>query len=141
MLWKIQPDLNVLNATTPNTLNESLGIEFIEVGDNYLKAKMPVDNRTTQPMGILHGGANVALAETLGSVAALYCIGDPGQKVPVGVEVNANHLRSATKGYVIGTATPIKTGRTLQVWNIDIHNEEGKLTCVSRLTVAIVDRR
>jgi 1,4-dihydroxy-2-naphthoyl-CoA hydrolase len=141
MLWKIQPDLAALNASSKNTLNESMGVEYTEVGDDYLKARMPVDRRTVQPMGILHGGANVALAETLGSVASLLCLDDPVKKAPVGVEINANHLRPVTKGYVTGTVKPIKVGRQFHVWNIDIHDEEGRLTCVSRITVAVVDRR
>ncbi len=141
MLWKTKPKLDILNSTIPNTLNESMGVEFIEVGDDYIKASMPVDKRTVQPMGILHGGANVALAETLGSVASLFCIENPGQKAPVGVEINANHLRPATKGQVTGTVKAIRIGRSMHVWNIEIHDEQGRLTCVSRLTVAIVDRR
>jgi 1,4-dihydroxy-2-naphthoyl-CoA hydrolase len=141
MLWKVQPDLAALNASSKNTLNESMGVEYTEVGDDYLKARMPVDRRTVQPMGLLHGGASVALAETLGSVASLLCLDDPGKQAPVGVEINANHLRPATKGYVTGTVKPIKVGRQLHVWNIDIHDEQGRLTCVSRITVAVVDRR
>ncbi len=141
MIWKTQPELSALNASNPNTLNESLGIEFIEVGDDFLKARMPVDKRTVQPFGLLHGGANVCLAETLGSVASLLCLEHPGRQAPVGVEINANHLRSATKGFVIGTVKPIRIGRRLHVWNIEIEDEESRLTCVSRLTVAVVDQK
>ena len=141
MLWKIKPDLVALNASNKNTLNESMGVVYTEAGDDYLKAQMPVDKRTVQPMGLLHGGANVALAETLGSVASLLCLDDPGRQAPVGVEINANHLRPATKGYVTGTVRAIRVGRQFHVWNIEIHDDEGRLTCVSRLTVAVVERR
>ncbi len=141
MLWKTEPNLAALNATTKNTLNESMGVEFTEIGDDYLKARMPVDKRTVQPMGLLHGGANVALAETLGSVASLLCLDDPGKKAPVGVEINANHLRAVKKGFVTGTVKPVRVGRQLHVWNIEIHDEEGRLSCVSRITVAVVEHR
>lgn len=141
MLWKTQPDLEALNATNKNTLNDNLGVEFTEAGDDYLKARMPVDKRTIQPFGLLHGGANVALAETLGSVASLLCLEDPGKKAPVGVEINANHLRPVMKGYVTGTVKAVRVGRQMHVWSIEIHDEEGRLTCVSRITVAVVDRR
>ncbi len=141
MIWKTKPTLTALNASNPNTLNESLGIEFIEAGDDFLKARMPVDKRTVQPFGLLHGGANVCLAETLGSVASLLCLEDMSKQAPVGVEVNANHLRSAKQGYVTGTVKPVRIGRSLHVWNIEIVDEEGRLTCVSRLTVAIINQR
>lgn len=141
MIWKISPDLDALNASNKNTLNESMGVAFTEIGDDYLKASMPVDKRTVQPMGLLHGGANVALAETLGSVASLLCLEDPSKQAPVGVEINANHLRPVTKGYVTGTVKPVRVGRLLHIWNIEIHDEEGRLSCVSRITVAVVDRR
>lgn len=140
MIWKIKPDLAALNTTNKNTLNESMGVEFTEVGEDYIKARMPVDRRTVQPFGILHGGANVALAETLGSVASSLCLEEPGKKAPVGVEINANHLRPVSKGFVIGTVKPIRVGRRIHVWNIEIHDEQGRLTCVSRITVAVVDR-
>lgn len=116
-------------------------MEFTEIGDDYLKARMPVDKRTVQPLGLLHGGANVVLAETLGSVASLLCLEDTNKQAPVGVEINANHLRSVSKGFVTGTVRAVKVGRRLHVWNIEIHDEEGRLTCVSRITVAVVERR
>ena len=140
MIWKHQPSLEQLNQTNQASLPEHLGMEFTEIGEDYLMAKMPVDQRTIQPFGILHGGATAALAETMGSVAAMYCIEDPSQYMPVGIELNINHLRSARSGFVYGRVTAIKTGRQIQVWNIEIKNEENKLISVSRLTIAIVER-
>ncbi|MCL4141274.1 UNVERIFIED_CONTAM: hypothetical protein GTU68_022521 [Idotea baltica] len=113
---------------------DHLGIEFTEVGDEYLIAKMPVDHRTKQPMGILHGGASAALAETLGSVAAFAISNDPLNEKVVGLEINANHIKSAKSGWVYGKVTAIKIGKTVQVWQIDITNEDQVLCCRSRLT-------
>lgn len=141
MIWKHRPTLEGINATSKNTLAERLGIEFTAIGDDFLTAKMPVDHRTVQPMGLLHGGASVALAETLGSVASVLCIDDLTKLMPVGVEINANHLRSATSGFVYGTTRPLRLGHTLHIWNIEIQDEAGKLVCVSRLTVAVVPTR
>lgn len=134
---------------TPESLNnmrsngghmgEYIGIEFTEIGDDYMVAKMPVDHRTRQPMGLLHGGASVALAETLGSVAALISAGD--NKTVVGLEINANHIRSVKEGWVYGTVRPLHIGRTTHVWETRIADEEGRLICVSRMTVAILDRK
>lgn len=137
-IWKKEFTQAAINDINNTCMPGHLGIEIIEVGDDFLRAKMPVDNRTRQPMGLLHGGASVVLAETLGSVAALLCI-EEDNKSAVGVEINANHLRSARKGWVYGTATPVKIGRTLQVWNIDIRDEKDKLLCVSRFTAMAVD--
>ena len=122
-----------------NTLGEHLGMQFTEVGDNYLKATMPVDHRTHQPYGLLHGGASVALAETLGSVGAALTV-DPDQFICVGMEINANHLRSVRSGSVTGTATPLHRGSSSQVWEIKIHDDHGKLVCISRLTVAVLKK-
>ena len=127
--------LDELNALNPNTLAESLGIEFTEIGENFIRAKMPVDHRTVQPYGILHGGASVALAETLGSVAAQIIAGF--DRPCVGVEINANHLKSVTTGFVYGTAKPIRLGKNVHVWNIEILDDLENLICVSRLTVLI----
>ncbi len=127
--------LEQLNSSNPNTLSGSLGIEFTEIGDDYLTAKMPVDHRTVQPYGILHGGASVALAETVGSVASLLAIETGG--TCVGVEINANHLKSVTSGYVHGTAKPIRIGKTIHVWNIEIIDDLGNMICVCRLTVLV----
>jgi len=122
-----------------NTLGEHLGMQFTEVGENYLKATMPVDHRTHQPYGLLHGGASVALAETLGSVGAALTV-DPDQFICVGMEINANHLRSVRSGTVTGTATPLHRGSSSQVWEIKIHDDHGKLVCISRLTVAVLKK-
>jgi len=119
---------------------EHLGIKFIEIGPDYLKATMPVDHRTKQPMGLLHGGASVALAETMGSVGATVCI-DLNEKYAVGLEINANHIKSARSGNVTGTARPIHLGKATQVWSIEIHNDENQLVAVSRITMAILDRK
>jgi 1,4-dihydroxy-2-naphthoyl-CoA hydrolase len=115
-----------------------LGIEFIDVQPDFIKAKMPVDSRTKQPYGLLHGGASVVLAETLGSIAASLAVADPTTHRSVGVEINANHMKSVKEGFVIGTCTALKIGKTLHVYDIKIHDESGNLVCVSRLTVAIL---
>lgn len=119
-------------------LVEHLGIEFTEVGDDYLRAKMPVDARTHQPFGLLHGGASVVLAETLGSTAATCCI-DMEQQRAVGLEINANHTRAVREGHVIGTVRPIHRGRKTHVWEIHIHDEQDRLICISRITMALID--
>ncbi len=138
-LWQTRTTLEQLKEKSKNTLIEHLGIEYLEIGDDYLKARMPVDHRTKQPAGLLHGGASVALAETLGSVAAGLCI-DRKTKTIVGLEINANHIRPATDGWVTGVTKPIHVGTTTQIWEIRIYNEQDKLVCVSRLTVANIDR-
>jgi 1,4-dihydroxy-2-naphthoyl-CoA hydrolase len=140
MIWKNNPTLEGINALHENTICRTIGIEFTEIGDDYLIAKMPVDHRTKQPMGLLHGGASVVLAETLGSVASVLTLDDVTKKSIVGIEINANHLKSATSGFVYGKVTPIKIGRKLHIWEIDIVNEDGKKVCVSRLTVMVLDR-
>jgi 1,4-dihydroxy-2-naphthoyl-CoA hydrolase len=119
------------------TMVEYIGIEFTEVGDDYLKGRMPVDHRTRQPYGLLHGGASVVLAETLGSMAAALVI-DRAQYYCVGLEINANHVRGVREGYVTGVARPLHIGKTTHVWEIRIHDDRDKLVCVSRLTVAII---
>jgi 1,4-dihydroxy-2-naphthoyl-CoA hydrolase len=123
-----------------NTMSENLGMKFTEIGDDYLKLSMPVDERTKQPYGLLHGGASVALAETAGSVASALVI-DHTKYLCVGIEINANHVRSARSGLVTGTCTPIHIGSSTHVWDIKIHDEKEKLVCVSRLTVAILERK
>jgi 1,4-dihydroxy-2-naphthoyl-CoA hydrolase len=130
-------DLQQLNALSRNTLIEHLGIVFTAAGEDWLQATMPVDDRTRQPYGLLHGGASVVLAETLGSSAGNLCV-DPDRQVCVGLEINANHLRVARSGMVTGTARALHVGRTTQVWEIRIENEAGKAVCVSRLTLAVV---
>ena len=140
MMWKMQPTLESLNTIGKNTLSENLGIEYTEIGDDYLIAQMPVNHRTVQPFRILHGGASVALAETLGSVASVMCI-DTTKFQAVGVEINANHLSSAREGSMVyGKVSPIRIGRTIHVWEINITNENGKKMCISRITIAIVER-
>jgi 1,4-dihydroxy-2-naphthoyl-CoA hydrolase len=138
-LWKTQPTLDQLRELSRNTLVDHLGIEFVEIGDDYLKAKMPVDHRTKQPAGLLHGGASVTLAETLGSVGAVFCV-NREKKTVVGIEINANHIRPVTAGWVTGVTKPIHIGGTTQIWEIKIYDQEDRLVCVSRLTVAVINR-
>jgi 1,4-dihydroxy-2-naphthoyl-CoA hydrolase len=123
-----------------DTMADHLGLQFSEIGESHLKATMPVDNRTKQPYGLLHGGASAALAETLGSVASALVI-DQSKWLCVGLEINANHIRSAKEGFVTGTCTPIHLGASTHVWDIKVHDEQNKLVCISRLTVAILKRR
>lgn len=132
--------LDALNRLGKHTMGEHLGMEFIEVGDRHLSAKMPVDRRTKQPYGLLHGGASVALAETLGSVASAMVINHETH-MAVGLEINANHVKSARSGWVIGTCSPIHLGATTHVWDIKIVDEAQRLLCISRLTVAIIKRK
>jgi len=139
-IWKSRPTPEQMNQFNKNGMDAHIGIEFTEIGDDYLIAKMPVDQRTKQPMGLLHGGANVVLAETLGSVASVLCLEDRSKQSIVGVEINANHLRSVKSGFVYGKVTPIKLGRRLQIWEINIHDDEGRHTCVSRITIAVIDK-
>lgn len=120
-------------------MGEFLGMEWVELGENFLKARMPVDDRTKQPYGLLHGGASCALAETVGSLASHFVI-DPSKNICVGMEINANHIRSVRNGYVIATCTPLHIGAGTHVWDIKIHDEREKLVCVSRLTVAILKK-
>jgi 1,4-dihydroxy-2-naphthoyl-CoA hydrolase len=141
MIWKHKATLAQLNEMSTPSLSQHIGIEFTAIGDDYIEATMPVDQRTHQPYGILHGGASVVLAETLGSVAAMLCLDDPEKYVPVGVEINANHLNSISSGKVIGRTTPIKVGRRIQVWQIHIRDEKERPICVSRITIAVVERR
>jgi 1,4-dihydroxy-2-naphthoyl-CoA hydrolase len=140
MLWRQKPSLENLQTYCKGNMCELLAMEFTEIGEDFLVAKMPVDARTKQPAGLLHGGASVALAESLGSIASALCI-DTVKKMPVGIEINANHLKSATEGFVFGKVKPLRVGQSLHVWNIEIQNEKSEVVCVSRLTVMIVDRR
>lgn len=129
-----------LNKLSVNNMVGYLGIEFTEVGEDYLCATMPVDHRTHQPMGLLHGGASVALAETLGSVAATFCV-DINTQYCVGLEINANHIKSVRDGFVTGKVTPIHIGKKTHVWEIRIANAMNELICVSRITMAVIDKR
>lgn len=134
-----KPTLDELNSMSSGTIAEHIGIIFTEIGDDFLVAKMPVDHRTHQPMKLLHGGASVVLAETLGSVASYLSIENPLQKKVVGLEINANHVRAVHSGEVVGKVTPIHIGRSTHIWDIRITTAEGKLVCISRLTVAVLD--
>jgi len=138
-IWKQEVDLATINRWSENTLMRAIDIRITAIGEDFLRGTMPVDSRTRQPYGILHGGASVALAETLGSTAAMLCC-DEGMAT-VGVEINANHLRAVREGLVTGTARPLHVGRSTQVWEIRIENAAGELTCISRLTMAVVPQR
>ena len=131
-------DLANLGFAHAESIVRHLGIEFTEAGEGYLVARMPVDGRTHQPFGLLHGGASVVLAESLGSTASWMLLDDPAKQQAVGLEINANHLRSVREGWVYGRCTPIHTGRTTHVWDVRITDERGRLVCVSRITVAIL---
>jgi 1,4-dihydroxy-2-naphthoyl-CoA hydrolase len=139
MIWwnGEKPSMERLTRLGTKALPAYLGMEFVECGDDWVTARMPVDERTHQPFGRLHGGASVALAETVGSMAAAMCV-DPERFVAVGMEINANHIRPAYAGFVYATARPENVGRTTQVWSIRIEDEAGKLVCISRFTVAVI---
>jgi len=137
-IWKTEKSVDELQLFARNTLIDHLGIKITEIGPDYISASMPVDCRTHQPMGLLHGGASVVLAETLGSVAAQLAA-EPGQRC-VGLEINANHLSGISTGHVYGTASPVHIGRSTQVWDIRIVDEKEKAICVSRLTVAVLGK-
>ena len=139
-IWRVQATPEQLMERSRNTLAAHLGIHVTEIGPDYLRATMPVHSQTHQPMGILHGGASVALAETVGSLAANLCV-DVEKSVCVGQEINANHVRSVASGLVTATARPFHVGARSQVWGIEIRDENDKLVCVSRITMAVVERR
>jgi 1,4-dihydroxy-2-naphthoyl-CoA hydrolase len=139
MIWRTLLTLEELNAGRAGTILEHIGVEFTQIGDDFVRGTMPVDGRTRQPFGLLHGGASVALAETLGSTGASMCI-DAERYQCVGQEINANHVRPARSGHVTGTARPVHLGGRTHVWSIEIANEAGKLVCISRLTMAVVRR-
>ena len=138
-IWTQEPTIETLTAYSRDTAVSHLGIEFIEVGDDFLRARVPVNRQTCQPYGLLHGGVSVALAETLGSSGAAYCIPE-GWRV-VGLDINANHIRGVTAGWVTGTARPVHIGRSTQVWQIDMVNDAGETSCVSRITMAALAPR
>lgn len=139
-IWHQPATVASINAQSEDTLSATLGMVVTELGDDFVRGTLPVDTRTLQPFGLLHGGASVALAETLGSIAANLCL-DPATHMAVGLEINANHLRAVRSGQVTGTARPLHVGRQTQVWEIRIEDESGRQTCVSRLTLAVVERR
>ena len=135
-----QEKIKRINDGIQNTMTSIIGIEITDIGDDFICGKMPVDERTTQPFGLLHGGASVALAETLGSIGGGIKVYKNNETV-VGIEINANHLKSARDGWVYGKATPIRIGKKIQVWNIEIINEDDDLICVSRLTLAVIPKK
>ncbi len=137
-IWFDGFPLDYANERASDSLIAHLGIEVVEAGDDYLKARMPVDRRTKQPAGVLHGGASVALAETLASWAAAFAV-DRAKHHCVGIEINANHLRPASGGYVTGIARPVQLGKTLHVWEVRISDEQDKLVCISRVTMAVLN--
>ena len=139
MIWFKKHNVESINNVSVGTMASALGIVFTEIGDDYLKATMPVDSRTVQPDRLLHGGASVALAETIGSVGAHLTI-DPEKYQCVGLEINANHIKAKKDGIVTGTGKPIHRGRTTQVWEINITDEQKKLVCISRITVAVLQK-
>ncbi|HEX4480053.1 MAG TPA: hotdog fold thioesterase [Rudaea sp.] len=138
-IWKQNGSLDQINASSRDTMVSTLDIRVIEVGDDFLRGTMPVDARTRQPFGLLHGGASVALAETLGSLAGNLCL-DPAKEVAVGLDINANHIRAVTSGLVTGTARPLHIGRSTHVWEIRIEDAQQRLVCISRLTLAVVPK-
>ena len=138
-IWKKPLSLSLFSQAHARTAVEHLGIEITEIGDDFLRGRVPVDERTKQPFGLLHGGVSVVLAETLGSMGAYYA--SPEGYHAVGLDINANHIRAATSGWVTGTARPVHIGRTTQVWQIDLTNDAGELTCASRLTMAVLAPR
>ena len=138
-IWQKEISIEILTGIHKETAVELLGIEFTEVGDDFIKARVPVDARTRQPYGILHGGVSVVLSETLGSCGAAYSC--PPDHRAVGLDINANHIKGATSGWVTGIARPVHRGRTTHVWQIDLSNDAGELTCVSRITMAVLAPR
>ena len=138
-IWKQPISVASLTATSVDTAVSHLGIEFLEVGDDFIRARVPVDARTRQPYGLLHGGVSVVLAETLGSIGAAYVL-PPGQRA-VGLDINANHLKGVSSGWVTGTARPMHRGRTTHVWQIELRDDAGDLSCISRITMAILAPR
>jgi 1,4-dihydroxy-2-naphthoyl-CoA hydrolase len=137
-IWKQTPSIDQINASSRNTLVDTLGMRVTEIGDDFVRGTMPVDARTRQPFGLLHGGASAALAETLGSLAGNLCL--DAREVAVGLDINANHIRAITQGVVTGTARALHIGRTTQVWEIRIEDEKQRLVCISRLTLAVVPK-
>ena len=138
-IWKQPISVEILTAVSENTASTHLGMEFLEVGDDFIRGRVPVDSRTVQPYGLLHGGVSVVLAETLGSCGAAYA--SPAGHRAVGLDINANHIKGTTSGWVTGTARPVHVGRTTQVWQIDLRNDADELTCVSRITMAVLAPR
>ena len=139
-IWKIKPSLEAVQKMSAQAMGGHIGMQIIEIGEDYVRGTLPIDRRTVQPWGRLHGGASVVLAEELGSTGANLCL-DPNEAFAVGLDINANHLRGVTSGIVTGTARPIHIGRTTQVWEIRIEDDQGQLVCISRLTMAVVSHK
>jgi 1,4-dihydroxy-2-naphthoyl-CoA hydrolase len=141
MIWKVKPTVDLLQSNFPlKSIGDHIGIEITEITDDSITARMPVDHRTIQPFGLLHGGASCVLAETLGSIGGAFCV-DPTKQMVVGIEINANHIRGVREGFVHGTAMPVHIGKSTHVWDIKIVNDSKQLVCVSRLTLAVKDIR
>jgi 1,4-dihydroxy-2-naphthoyl-CoA hydrolase len=138
MIWKNNPTIEALNNLAEGNMLEHLGIKIIEIGADFIKAQMPVDHRTKQPMGLLHGGASVVLSESIGSFASVLILDNPLKNSIVGVEINANHLKAVKSGNVYSITKPIRIGRKIQVWNTDIYDENDSLVCTSRLTTMTI---
>jgi uncharacterized protein (TIGR00369 family) len=138
-IWQAEISVEIVNSRGNDSMSDFLGIEFTEVGDDYLSARMPIDKRTKQPIGIMHGGASCVLAETIGSTAANYCV-NRDQFYCVGLDINTNHIRAMREGFVIGTAKPFHLGKTTQVWSIEIRDEQNRLVSVNRLPMAVLRR-
>lgn len=137
-IWKMDINIDIANERARNSMSDFLNIEFFEVGDDFLSARMPINARTKQPLGIMHGGASCVLAETVGSTAANFCV-DYSKQYCVGLDINTNHIRSIREGYVIGRASPFHLGKSTQVWHIEIRNEADQLISVNRLTMAVLN--
>lgn len=137
MIWKLTPTIESLTERGKNTLSDFLEIEFLEIGDNYITAKMPVINKTKQPMGLLHGGATAALAETLGSICAVHCVQYPKESI-VGLELNINHIKALKEGFVYSKSSPIHIGKSTQVWNIENRDENQNMVSIARLTIMVI---
>ncbi|MCL6258303.1 hotdog fold thioesterase [Aquiflexum sp. TKW24L] len=140
MIFKPNISLEILNSWGENTMTDFLDIQFTKIGDDFLEATMPVTHKTKQPLGLLHGGANVVLAETLGSLAATLTV-DGTKQYCVGLEINANHLKSVKEGIVTGVAKPVHLGKKTHVWEVKIYTEQGDLSCISRITIAVIDKK
>lgn len=140
MIWKTIPTLESITHRGKNTLSDFLEMEFIEVGDQFIKARMPVIDKTKQPMGLLHGGATAALAETLGSICAIHCVDIKTESI-VGLELNINHIRALKEGFVYSTSTPIHIGKSTQVWNIENTDEKGQIVSIARLTIMVISKK
>lgn len=139
-IWKMPIDFDKLNKRAENTFSEFIGIQFTEIGDDFLKATLAVTHKTKQPLGFINGGVSAALAETLASTAANFCV-DQSKAYCVGLDINANHLRPVSEGFVTAVAVPLHLGRKTQVWEIKMTNDEGKLACIARMTMAVVERK